>query len=75
MTALGGLLRVARKPSDVHVMPIRRRPNAQPSILLIVTDDMHADNLAMTLAVHELLVARGTSSASFFGTWSYASNT
>ncbi len=68
LAALGGLPRGRSSLTGARTLPVRVQPDTRPNILLIVLDDMRADDLAMMPAVQELLVAQGTSFTNFFAT-------
>ncbi|MBW3634489.1 MAG: sulfatase [Chloroflexi bacterium] len=68
VAALRDLSHGTSSPPRARAMPARLQPDAQPNIILILLDDMRADDLQNLPAVQELLVAQGTSFANFLAT-------
>src|SRR5215203_3944004 len=65
--ALGSRARGTAAPARAAARSVRAA-DTRPNIILLVLDDMRADDLAMMPAVQELLVAQGTSFTNFFAT-------
>src|SRR5215204_7540013 len=65
--ALGGQARGTAAPARVAARSVQAA-DTRPNIILLVLDDMRADDLAMMPAVQEFLVAQGTSFTNFFAT-------
>ena len=69
LALVGGLDRPPHAPPTPAVTrhsPDRLQVDPRPNVLLILLDDMRADDLASMPAVQELLVTQGTSFANFF---------
>src|SRR5687768_16036650 len=67
LASLGGRSRHRDAPASARALPVRKA-DARPNIILLVLDDMRADDLALMPAVQELLVAQGTSFTNFLAT-------
>ena len=67
LAALGGQARGSAAPARAAARAVQAA-DSRPNIILLVLDDMRADDLAMMPAVQELLVAQGTSFSNFFAT-------
>src|SRR5215217_8257319 len=67
LAALGGQVRGTVAPARVAARSVQAS-DTRPNIILLVLDDMRADDLAMMPAVQELLVAQGTNFSNFFAT-------
>src|SRR5215217_2865054 len=67
LAALGGQVRGTVAPARVAARSVQDS-DTRPNIILLVLDDMRADDLPMMPAVQELLVAQGTSFTNFFAT-------
>src|SRR5215204_849985 len=65
--ALGSQARGTAAPARVAARSVQAA-DTRPNIILLVLDDMRADDLAMMPAVQEFLVAQGTSFTNFFAT-------
>src|SRR5215213_2856297 len=65
--ALGSRARGTAPPARAAARSFQAA-DTRPNIILLVLDDMRADDLAMMPAVQELLVAQGTSFTNFFAT-------
>lgn len=68
LSALRGWPRGTSLSAKTRATPIRSQPDTRPNILLLVLDDMRADDLAMMPAVQTLLVAQGASFTNCFAT-------
>jgi N-acetylglucosamine-6-sulfatase len=67
LAALGGQVRGTVAPARVAARSVQAS-DTRPNIILLVLDDMRADDLPMMPAVQELLVAQGTNFSNFFAT-------
>ncbi len=67
LTGLGGRPRSTSSPARAGTLPAHQ-PDTRPNIILLVLDDMRADDLALMPAVQALLVAQGTSFTNFIAT-------
>jgi N-acetylglucosamine-6-sulfatase len=67
LAALGGQARGTAAPARAAARSVQDS-DTRPNIILLVLDDMRADDLAMMPAVQELLVAQGTNFTNFFAT-------
>ena len=69
LALVGGLDRPPHAPptpAGTHQSPDRLQVDPRPNILLILLDDLRADDLASMPVVQELLVTQGASFANFF---------
>jgi N-acetylglucosamine-6-sulfatase len=67
LAALGGQARGTAGAARAAARSVQDS-DTRPNIILLVLDDMRADDLAMMPAVQELLVAQGTNFTNFFAT-------